>query len=203
MYKYDSENLVYVKTNKLLKYRVIVAVLFLSITFLSFVTAKSHLEIAEKENIIKQKENRIKEITAPLREEYYLEDLVSAIGHKFTEKEKLQIEDLSLTYKDRLEEAKIPMTLFIWIAYKESRFDHKAKNPNSSACGLFGFVEGTWNEMCKLKGVSTEGRYNKDKQVEVLITYLNYLYNKHRDWKTVMKQYHGGSLQYPFNFLVK
>ena len=40
MYKYDSENLVYVKTNKLLKYRVIVAVLFLSVTFLSFVVAK-------------------------------------------------------------------------------------------------------------------------------------------------------------------
>ena len=57
--------------------------------------------------------------------------------------------------------------------------------------------------MCKLKGISPEGRYNKDKQVEVLITYLNYLYNRHGDWKTVMKAYHGGSLQYPFNFLVK
>ena len=203
MYKFDSENLVYVKTNKLLKYRVIVAVLFLSVSFLSFVTAKSHLEIAEKENIIKQKENRIKEITSPLREDVYIDDLIKAIGYNFTEKEKLQVEDLALTYKDKLEKAKIPMTLVVWIAYKESRFDHKAKNPNSSACGLFGFVEGTWNEMCKLKGVSTEGRYNKDKQVEVLITYLNYLYNRYGDWKTVMKAYGGNKIHYPFNFLVK
>ena len=203
MYKYDSDNLVYIKTNKLLKYRVLVAVLFLSVSLLSFVTAKSHLEIAEKENIIKQKENRIKEITAPLREEFYLEDLVSAIGHNFTEKEKLQIEDLALRHREKIEKAKVPMTLVVWIAYKESRFNSKAKNSESSASGLFQFVDGTWNEMCKLKGVGTEGRFNEDKQVDILITYLNYLYNREKDWKTVMVKYHGGKLQYPFKFLIK
>jgi uncharacterized FlgJ-related protein len=40
MYKFDSVNLVYVKTNKLLKYRVIVAVLILSVFLLSFVAIK-------------------------------------------------------------------------------------------------------------------------------------------------------------------
>ena len=95
------------------------------------------------------------------------------------------------------------MSLVVWIAYKESRFDVKAKNPTSSACGLFGFVDGTWNEMCKLKGVGTEGRFNEDKQVDVLITYLNYLYNREKDWYKVMKAYGGNKIQYPFKFLIK
>jgi hypothetical protein len=186
LYKYDSDNLVYIRTNKLLKYRFIVGILVLSVFLLSFVTAKTKIEIAEKENIIKQKENRIKEITTPLREDVYIEDLIQAIGHNFTEKEKLQVEDLALTYKEKLEKAKIPMSLMIWIAYKESRFDHKAQNTESTAKGLFQFVDGTWEEMCKLKGVSTEGRFNKDKQVDILITYLNYLYSKHADLYKVM-----------------
>ena len=203
LYHYDSEALVFRKTNRLLKYRVIVAVLFISFgaTLVSAVQFKS--EIGEKEKIIREKENRIKQISSPLREEYYVEDLIQAIGHNFTEKEKLQVEDLTLKHREKIEKAKVPMSLVVWIAYKESRFDTKAKNSTSSACGLFGFVDGTWNEMCKLKGVGTEGRFNEDKQVDILITYLNYLYNKHGDWKTVMVKYHGGKLQYPFKFLLK
>jgi len=203
LFHYDSEALVYRKTNRLLKYRIIVAVLFLSFgaTLISAVQFKS--EISEKERIIKEKENRIKQINSPLREEFYIEDLIEAIGHNFTEKEKLQIEDLALRHREKIEKAKVPMTLVVWIAYKESRFDVKAKNPTSSACGLFGFVYGTWNEMCKLKGVGTEGRFNEDKQVDILITYLNYLYNKHGDWRAVMKAYGGNKLHYPFHFLIK
>ena len=203
LYHYDSEALVYRKTNRLLKYRIIVAVLFLSVSLLSFVAVKTKAEIGEKERIIKEKENRIKQINSPLREEYYVEDLIEAIGHNFTEKEKLQVEDLALRHREKIEKAKVPMSLVVWIAYKESRFDVKAKNPNSSACGLFGFIGGTWNEMCKLKGVGTEGRFNEDKQVDILITYLNYLYNREKDWKIVMVKYHGGKLQYPFKFLLK
>ena len=203
LFHYDSENLVFRKTNRLLKYRIIVAVLFLSVSLLSFVAVKTKAEIGEKERIIKEKENRIKQINSPLREEFYIEDLIEAIGHNFTEKEKLQVEDLALRHREKIEKAKVPMSLVVWIAYKESRFDVKAKNPNSSACGLFGFIDGTWNEMCKLKGVGTEGRFNEDKQVDILITYLNYLYNKHGNWETVMVKYHGGELQYPFKFLLK
>ena len=40
LFKYDSENLVYRRTNKILKYRIIVAVLFISVFFLSFIAAK-------------------------------------------------------------------------------------------------------------------------------------------------------------------
>lgn len=203
LYKYDSEALVYRKTNRLLKYRIIVAVLFISFgaTLISAVQFKS--EIGEKERIIKEKENRIKQINAPLREEFYIEDLIQAISHNFTEKEKLQVEDLALRHREKIEKAKVPMSLVVWIAYKESRFNPKAKNSESSASGMFQFLDGTWNEMCKLKGVGTEGRFNEDKQVDILITYLNYLYNKHEDWKAVMQSYHGGKLQYPFKFLLK
>ena len=59
MYKFDSENLVYVKTNKLLKYRVIVAVLFLSVSFLSFVAIKKpSKEYVQTEVVIKQDNNQ-------------------------------------------------------------------------------------------------------------------------------------------------
>lgn len=40
LFHYDSENLVFRKTNRLLKYRIIVVVLFLSVSLLSFVAIK-------------------------------------------------------------------------------------------------------------------------------------------------------------------
>ncbi len=203
LFKYDSESLVYRKTNKLLKYRVIVIILFLLFTISLMSLIRYGMIIGEKEQIIREKEQRINLINMPLRTEYYVSDIVQSIGHDFTKKEILQIEDLSLRHRTKIDNAKVPMTLVIWIAYKESRFQPKSKNPNSSACGLFGFIDGTWNEMCKLRGVGTEGRFDEDKQVDILITYLNYLYNKHGDWHKVMKAYHGGKLQYPFNFIVK
>lgn len=203
LFRFNSEKLAFEKTNKLLKYRLIVTLLIACIGLLTMSVVKFRKDVIEKELTIAEKEKRIKEMTTPLRDDHYIEDLVSAIGHKFTKNEILQIEDIAFKYRDKIEEARVPMTLVIWIAYKESRFDHTAKNPNSSACGLFGFIDGTWNSMCKLKGMSPIGRFNRDKQVEVLLTYLNYLYNKHKDWETVMKMYHGGSLQYPFKFLLK
>ncbi len=203
LFKYDKENLVFKKTNKLLKYRLIVAVLsiFLGLTLVSVIKFKS--EIIEKEEKIREKERKIELIKSPIREDYYINDLVKSIGHKFTKEEIEEIEKFTTKYKDKVEEAHVPMTLVVWIAYKESRFDHKAKNPNSSASGLFGFIDNTWNSMCKLKGVNKSGRFNKDKQVDILLTYLNYLYNRTGNWESVLKAYHGGTLQYPFNFLIK
>ncbi len=68
--KYDSENLVYKKTNKILKYRVIVAVLFISVFFLSFIAVKksekeyitTEMEIDLKTNNTFSEEALIKEI---------------------------------------------------------------------------------------------------------------------------------------------
>ena len=70
LFKYDSENLVYRKTNKILKYRVIVAVLFISVFFLSFIAAKkpkkeyitTEMEINLKTNNTFSEEALIKEI---------------------------------------------------------------------------------------------------------------------------------------------
>ena len=48
LFHYDSEALVFRKTNRLLKYRIIVVVLFLSVSLLSFVAAKK----PEKEEVL-------------------------------------------------------------------------------------------------------------------------------------------------------
>ena len=45
LFHYDNEALVFRKTNRLLKYRIIVAVLFLSVSLLSFVSVKTKAEI--------------------------------------------------------------------------------------------------------------------------------------------------------------
>lgn len=203
LFKYDSENLVYKKTNKILKYRVIVAVLFISFgaTLVSAVQFKS--EIGEKEKIIKEKENRIKQIKTPLREETYVEDLYKAIGFKLTEDEFERFSFLALKYRNQIEEAKIPATLVFWVFYKESRFNVKAENNNSTAKGLGQMLDGTWNEMCKMKGYSINGRFNEQKQVTVTLDYLNYLYERYGSWDKSMEAYAGFKYHYPVNFLLK
>lgn len=203
LFKYDSENLVYRRTNKILKYRIIITVLFISFgaTLVSAVKFKS--EIGEKEKIIKEKENRIKQINTPLREETYVEDLVEAIGFKLTEDEFERFSFLALKYRNQIEEAKVPATLVFWVFYKESRFNVKAENNNSTAKGLGQMLDGTWNEMCKMKGYSVDGRFNEQKQVTVTLDYLNYLYERYGSWGKSMEAYAGNKLHYPFHFLVK
>ena len=202
-FKYDSENLVYRRTNKILKYRIIVAVLFISFgaTLVSAVKFKS--EIGEKEKIIKEKENRIKQINTPLREESYVEDLYKAIGFKLTEDEFERFSFLALKYRNQIEEAKVPATLVFWVFYKESRFNVKAENNNSTAKGLGQMLDGTWNEMCKMKGYSVDGRFNEQKQVTVTLDYLNYLYERYGSWDKTMEAYAGFKYHYPINFLLK
>ena len=202
-FKYDSENLVYRRTNKTLKYRIIVAVLFISFvaTLVSAVKLKS--EIGEKEKIIKEKENRIKQINTPLREETYVEDLYRAIGFKLTEDEFERFSFLALKYRNQIEEAKVPATLVWWIAYKESRFNVNAENKTSTAKGMYQFLSGTWNQICKMKGYNVGGRFNEQKQVTVMLDYMNYLYNKHSSWEKSVEEYHGGEYQYPVLFLMK
>ncbi len=182
LFKYDSENLVYRRTNKTLKYRIIVAVLFISFGATLVSAVKFKYEIGEKEKIIKEKENRIKQINTPLREEYYVEDLYKAIGFKLTKEQYERFSFLALKYRNQIEEAKVPATLVFWVFYKESRFNVKAENNSSTAKGLGQMLDGTWNEMCKMKGYSIDGRFNEQKQVTVTLDYLNYLYERYGSW---------------------
>lgn len=203
IFKFNKDKIAFQKTDILLKYKAIVAVLAIlfSLTLISAMKLKT--EIITKEIIIKQKEDRIKTIRTPLREENYIEDLQKAIGFKLTNKQYKEFTKLALKYKEQIEEAKVPATLVWWVACKESGFNLKAKNPDSSSKGLFGFIDGTWKEVCKMKGYGTEGRNNEEKQVRVMLDYLNYLYNKHGSWKDGMQEYHGQVYQYPTNFLFK
>ena len=202
-YKFNKEKLEYELTNVVLKWKSVTLILFLSVFLLSFVTVKTKLEIAEKDKIIKQKENRLKLIKEPLREETYLEDLHKSIGFNLTKEEYKRFSRLALKYKEQIEEAKVPATLVWWIAYKESRFNIKEENPNSTAKGMYQFLNGTWNEICKMKGYSVDGRFNEQKQVTVMLDYLNYLYNKYGNWEEAVEEYHGGIYHYPVNFLLK
>ena len=210
LFHYDNENLVYRKTNRLLKYRVIVAVLFLSVSLLSFVAVKKEIKkeqlkeiISKKDSIILAKERRIEKIKTPLRKETYVEDLYSAISFKLTEEQYKKFSYLSLKYRNQIEEAHIPATLVWWIAFKESRFDINAKSSESTAKGMFQFLDGTWDFCCKMAGENKNGRFNEEKQVRILLTYLNYLYNKYGSWQKSMVEYHGGEYQYPIKFLFK
>lgn len=203
LYRFDKESLLFKKSYQLIKYRIV-----LSITLLLFAgTLISAISVTKEkqklQTILEQKEQRLKFINTPLRENRYLEDVVESIGYNFAQKEIKKINIFISNYRNIIEESQIPITMVIWIAYKESNFNYKAKNKLSSSKGMFGFIDSTWNSMCKLKGVGTEGRYNEKKQVEILITYLNYLYNRHKDWEKVMRCYQGQQQLYPTNFLFK
>lgn len=195
------------KKYTILKYRVLTTVLvsLTLFTVFSFVPENKLLQedILLKEQIIKEKEEEILKAKAKIKTENYVENITNKIGHKFTKSEIRQIEEFTGTYREDIEEARIPMSLVVWIAYKESNFNHLAKNPKSSASGLFGFIDGTWNSMAKIGGVSNSGRYDKDKQVKMLTIYLNHLYRQKKDWKAVVMAYHGNKLQYSVKFLDK
>jgi hypothetical protein len=203
VYKFNNERLVFERTYKVVKYKAISTVLLLALggTLVSSMKLNTEKEYLEK--VVKQREKRIALIKQPLREETYVEDLSKSIGFSLTKDQYETFEKLALRYRDKLEEAKIPATLVWWVSYKESRFDVDAKSKSSTAKGQFQFLDGTWNEMCKLKGTSKRGRFNEEKQVDIMITYLNYLYNKYGNWEQVMKEYHGGNYQYPVTFLLK
>lgn len=202
-YKFNKEKLEYELTNVVLKWKTTTFILFLSLFLLSFMTVKTKLEIAEKEKIITEKENRIRLIKEPLRKEHYIEDLYKSIGFNLTKEEHKRFSKLALKYKEQIEEAKVPATLVWWIAYKESGFGIKKENPTSTAKGMYQFLDGTWNEICKMKGYNVNGRFNEQKQVTVMLDYLNYLYNKYGNWQESVEAYAGFKYHYPVNFLLK
>lgn len=203
LYKFNKDSLLFEKTNKLLKYKIITSTLVIIILFLCSFSAEKIIKEKHLYTTINNKDKKIKQIITPIREETYVEDLYKTIGFNLSEEDYSRFSELSIKYRDEIEKAKIPASLVWWIAYKESGFDINEKNLKSSAKGMFQFLDGTWNACCKMAGETVQGRYNEDKQIRIMLVYLNYLYNKHKDWKKSVSEYHGGKYHYPVNFLLK
>jgi hypothetical protein len=210
IFKFDENDLVYKKTNILKKYKAFIGLLLIIIISLSFSSFKmfEYTNNLKKEIILKEKElnytiNKIDKIREPISENKYVEDLYNNIGFNLNPTQFSRFEYLSLKYKKLIDEKQVPATLVWWVAYKESNFKIEAQNKESSAKGMFQFIDGTWNLICKIKGYKKEGRFDEEKQVLVMLDYLNYLYNKHQSWSKVMNEYHGGEYQYPVTFLFK
>lgn len=203
LYKFNKDSLLFEKSNKIIKYKIIVSVLVCFLLFLCSFSAEKILKEKELISVITKKDNRIKQIINPIREETYVEDLYKAIGFKLNKKQYNKFSTLALKYRNSIEQAKVPATLVWWIAYKESGFNVNAKSSKSTAKGQFQFVDATWNSSCKMAGEKIDGRFNEQKQVRIMLVYLNYLYNKHKDWKLSVNEYHGGVYQYHVNFLLK
>jgi hypothetical protein len=210
VFKFDNEKLEFIKTNLIFKHRLIIGLLTLSIFLLSFSIVKINDEVVklkttlnQKDYIIHSKNEKINLIKEPLRDDNYVEDLYHNIGFKLTDKQYDRFSELALKYRSDIEKAKVPATLVWWTAYKESGFNTKEQNPDSTAKGMFQFLDGTWNGVCKMKGFDRGDRFNEQKQVKVMLAYLNYLYNKYGSWEKSMVEYHGGEYQYPIKFLFK
>jgi hypothetical protein len=203
LFKYNGDRLTFERSSILIKYRVLTSTLCSLLFLTTSYTITLNIELKSKNDIISQKNLRIISLRTPLREETYVEDIQKAIGFKLTNKQHKEFTKLALKYKEQIEEAKVPATLVWWIAFKESGFQKDVKNPKSSSKGLFGFIDGTWNEVCKMKGYNNTGRFREEKQVRVLLDYLNYLYNKYNSWEGSMFEYHGRVYQYPVLFLFK
>ena len=201
LYTYNKKTLLFEKFH--IPYKAFTVLIFCGIILFT-VNVKLYFQIAEKDRIIAEKNKLIEEIKTPLGKSYdYITDLHKTIGFDLTDDEFLRFKGLANKYRGQIESAKVPATLVWYIAYRESRFIHTAKNDKSTAKGLFQFVDNTWNEVCKIKGYSKDSRFDADKQIKVMLDYLNIQYEKHKDWNKVVESYHGGRKLYDIKFLLK
>ena len=148
-------------------------------------------------NVLRQKENTIKHLEVKSQDsatEYA--DFRRCLPLKLTLNEEKRLNYLYFTYKNLIEKHHCPHNLIWYIAYKEGRFNTNSKNSISSAKGMFQFINGTWNNMCKRGGMDVFGRNNEIKQVKVMCIYLDYLFDKYKDWTKVHKEYCGGVIMY-------
>jgi hypothetical protein len=148
-------------------------------------------------SILKQKEKTIKHLEVKSQDsatEYT--DFRRSLPLKLTLKEEKRLNHLYFTYKSLIDKHHCPHNLLWYIAFKESRLNLNAKNSSSSAKGMFQFINGTWNAMCKKAGLNTTNRYDEYKQVKIMCVYLDYLFDKYKDWQLVHKEYTGGVIHY-------
>jgi hypothetical protein len=124
-------------------------------------------------------------------------DFRRSLPLKMTDNQEKKLKYLYFKYKDVINKHHCPHNLLWYIGFKESKLDKNIHNSEgSSAKGIFQFIDGTWNAMCKRGGMSISGRFNEAKQVEVMCLYLDFLYSKYGDWKKVHKEYCGGVMVY-------
>ena len=148
-------------------------------------------------SILKQKEKTIKHLEVKSQDsatEYT--DFRRSLPLKLTLKEEKRLNHLYFTYKSLIDKHHCPHNLLWYIAFKESRLNLNAKNSSSSAQGMFQFINGTWNAMCKKGGMDISGRFNEAKQVKVMCIYLDFLFEKYKNWQLVHKEYTGGVIHY-------
>lgn len=123
-------------------------------------------------------------------------DFRKSLPLTMSKQEENKLHSLYFKYKDLINSHHCPHNLLWYIAFKESRLNLNAKNSSSSAQGMFQFINGTWNAMCKKAGLNTGNRYDEYKQVKIMCVYLDYLFDKYKDWQLVHKEYTGGVIHY-------
>jgi hypothetical protein len=161
-------------------------------------------EAQKHKDTIKYQEAKIKDLNLKIS---YLENFKKdsnveysifrkSINIQLSEFKEKKLRHLYFKYKQLINNHNIPANLIWYIAIKESNLDVNAKNPKSSATGLFQFINSTWKEMCKRGGMDISGRFNEEKQVKVMLFYLDFLYNKYGNWRDVHKEYVGNVIMY-------
>ena len=205
MLKYNSNSLQYeVDEQKQFQYNFFKkTTIGLIISFLVIVLYFNS-EAQKHKDTIKYQEAKIKDLNLKIS---YLENFKKdsnveysifrkSINIQLSEFKEKKLRYLYFKYKQLINNHNIPANLVWYIAIKESNLDVNAKNPKSSATGLFQFINSTWKEMCKRGGMDISGRFNEEKQVKVMLTYLDFLYNKYGNWKDVHKEYVGNVIMY-------
>lgn len=197
LYYYDRDSLTFKKGKWINVLYVSLILNMLIIAGLLSNNVSVNLKYNHALNILKQKETTIKHLEVKSQDsatEYA--DFRRSLPLKLTLKEEKRLNYLYFTYKSLIDKHHCPHNLLWYIAFKESRLSLNAKNSSSSAKGMFQFINGTWNAMCKRGGMDVLNRYSEEKQVKVACIYLDYLFDKYKDWKKVHSEYCGGVILY-------
>jgi hypothetical protein len=197
LYYYDSESLTFQKGKWVNGLYVSFLLNILIIAGLLSNNVSVNMKYANMLNILKQKEKTIKHLEVKSQDsatEYA--DFRRSLPLKLTLNEEKRLNHLYFTYKSLIDKHHCPHNLLWYIAFKESRLNLNAKNSSSSAQGMFQFINGTWNAMCKRGGMDVLNRYSEEKQVKIMCIYLDYLFDKYKNWQLVHKEYTGGVILY-------
>jgi hypothetical protein len=199
MYKFNQETLMWEDDPRFKNLLAIFLVVLCTLFFLLSFTIKK-TETLEQVSLESKKKDtciyRLSAIPKDSVEEYQF--FRQSLGTKInpSPKEEGRLKELYFKYRSLINAYKVPHNLLWYISFKESRLNPKADNKQSSAKGMFQFIDGTWKSMCKKGGLDNKNRLNESQQVEVMCVYLNYLYDKYGNWERVHNEYVGGVKHY-------